>query len=119
MLRVVLILQSCILKYIHHTIRICTTAFTPNSDGRNDIFKPIMAGMQRLDMFAVYNRWGQQVFSTKVPEKGWDGRVSGVVQASGTYIWILKAVDFNGLPYSKQGNSNINPVTTLSRFWLE
>lgn len=79
------------------------TAFTPNSDGRNDIFKPILAGMQRLDMFAVYNRWGQQVFSTKVPEKGWDGRVSGVVQASGTYIWILKAVDFNGLPYSKQG----------------
>jgi gliding motility-associated-like protein len=79
------------------------TAFTPNGDGRNDILKPIAAGMQRLDFFGIYNRWGQLVFSTSINGKGWDGTLSGTPQGSGTYVWMVKAVDFTGTSYLEKG----------------
>lgn len=79
------------------------TAFTPNGDGRNDILKPIMAGMQRLETFSIYNRQGQLVYTTAIEGKGWDGRVAGVLQASSTFVWIIKAIDYNGLPYLNKG----------------
>jgi gliding motility-associated-like protein len=79
------------------------TAFTPNNDGRNDILKPIAVGMQRLDFFGVYNRWGQLVFSTSINGKGWDGTISGTPQGSGTYVWMVKAVDFTGTRYFEKG----------------
>ncbi|HEY6976074.1 MAG TPA: PKD domain-containing protein [Chitinophagaceae bacterium] len=79
------------------------TGFTPNGDGRNDILRPVMAGMQRLEAFNVFNRSGQLVYSTNVPGKGWDGRIDGILQASGTFVWTIKAVDYNGLPYFNKG----------------
>jgi gliding motility-associated-like protein len=79
------------------------TAFTPNDDGRNDVLRPIAAGMQRVEMFNVYNRWGQLLFSTAVNGKGWDGTVNGQKQSAGTYIWIVKAVDYTGALYIQKG----------------
>lgn len=79
------------------------TGFTPNGDGRNDILKPIAAGMQRVELFNVYNRWGQLVFRTSVNGKGWDGTVNGKQQGAGTFVWMVKAVDYTGKPYMKKG----------------
>jgi gliding motility-associated-like protein len=79
------------------------TAFTPNNDGKNDILRPVVAGMQRFDYFNIYNRWGQLVFSTAVSSKGWDGTINGEPQASNTYVWMVKAVDFNGAAYFQKG----------------
>jgi len=79
------------------------TAFTPNADGKNDILKPIAVGMQRLNFFGVYNRWGQLVFSTSINGQGWDGTISGAQQSSGTYVWMVKAVDFTGASYFEKG----------------
>ncbi|SHE81986.1 gliding motility-associated C-terminal domain-containing protein [Cnuella takakiae] len=65
-------------------------AFTPGSDGRNDLFRPLNAF--RIDgyEFIVYNRWGQEVFRTRDPKRGWDGRISGQLQNTGTYVWTLR-----------------------------
>lgn len=79
------------------------TAFTPNSDGRNDRLLPVMAGMQRMDYFNIYNRWGQLVFSTSVNGYGWDGRINGQLQGTNTYIWMVKATDYRGQPYFNKG----------------
>lgn len=79
------------------------TAFSPNGDGRNDLLKPVAAGMQHMELFAVYNRWGQLLFSTAVAGKGWDGTVNGQKQNTGTYIWMVKAVDYTGAPYMQRG----------------
>ena len=79
------------------------TAFTPNGDGLNDILRPIMAGMKKLEYFTVYNRWGQEVFSTSVGGKGWDGSFQGKPQTSETYIWVVKAVDYKGSVYFRKG----------------
>jgi gliding motility-associated-like protein len=79
------------------------TAFTPNNDGRNDILRPIAVGMRYIEYFNVYNRWGQMVFSTKINGHGWDGRISGEVQGSGTYVWSVKAMDYLGRTYVQKG----------------
>ncbi len=79
------------------------TAFTPNNDGRNDLLRPISAGNLNIDYFNIYNRWGQLLFTTKTNGKGWDGKVNGVLQASGTFVWTVKAVDYTGKAYFQKG----------------
>ena len=80
------------------------TAFTPNGDGRNDVLRPIAAGMQRIDYFTIYNRWGQQVYSSSLEEGfGWNGLIGGKPQSTGTYVWVVKAVDFRGKTYFQKG----------------
>ena len=63
------------------------TAFTPNSDGKNDVLKPVIYGNMKSYQLRIYNRFGQQVFQTKDITKGWDGNFSGVKQDSNTFVW--------------------------------
>jgi gliding motility-associated-like protein len=72
------------------------TAFTPNGDGLNDVFKPIAVGISKIDYFRVYNRWGQLVFSTTINGQGWDGKVGGKEQGTGTFVWLVRGTDFTG-----------------------
>lgn len=67
------------------------TAFTPNGDGLNDVFRLCnKMRYEQLVSFRVYNRWGQLVFeNTNDPEKGWDGTFNGVVQDMGVYNYII------------------------------
>jgi gliding motility-associated-like protein len=79
------------------------TAFTPNRDGTNDTFKPIAVGIARIEYFSVYNRWGQQVFTTTINGHGWDGRIKGKEQGTGTYAWLVKGIDYQGKPFFAKG----------------
>jgi gliding motility-associated-like protein len=79
------------------------TAFTPNKDGKNDILKPICVGINQLDYFRIYNRWGQLLFETNDPEKGWDGSISGAEQSSGTFVFMAKGTDYTGKVIIKNG----------------
>jgi gliding motility-associated-like protein len=63
-------------------------AFTPNKDGLNDIFRPVIIGRLAVYKLSIYNRWGQQIFETADPGQGWNGMVKNGEQESGTYIWI-------------------------------
>jgi len=66
------------------------TAFTPNGDGRNDIFKAGSVSFQKLQEFRIFNRWGQQVFYTTDINDGWDGSFNGVPQNPGVYYYIIR-----------------------------
>lgn len=79
------------------------TAFTPNRDGLNDVLKPLAVGMQHMEFFNIYNRWGELVFTTKTSGKGWDGTIAGKPQNAGVYVWMVKAVDYTGAPYLQKG----------------
>jgi gliding motility-associated-like protein len=72
------------------------SAFTPNNDGKNDVFRPIAVGILNIEYFRVFNRWGELVFSTTTNGKGWDGKIGGKEQASGTFVWVVKGVDYTG-----------------------
>jgi gliding motility-associated-like protein len=65
-------------------------AFTPNGDGKNDIFRPIFMGPESGFRFAVYDRWGRQVFESANPSVGWDGTTGGKQQPGGTYVWFCQ-----------------------------
>ncbi|MET0394051.1 MAG: T9SS type B sorting domain-containing protein [Chitinophagaceae bacterium] len=79
------------------------TAFTPNNDGRNDRLIPVAVGIKQIDYFSIYNRWGQLVFTTTANGHGWDGKIGGQPQPSNTFVWVVKAIDFNGTPYFRKG----------------
>ncbi len=72
------------------------TAFTPNKDGLNDFFRPLAVGITKFDYFRVFNRWGELVFSTTINEQGWDGKIKGKDQGSGTFVWVVKGTDYTG-----------------------
>ncbi len=79
------------------------SAFTPDGDGRNDIFRPIAVGITRIEYFQVFNRWGEQVFNTTINGKGWDGKIGGKDQGSGTFVWLVKGVDYTGKSFFAKG----------------
>jgi gliding motility-associated-like protein len=79
------------------------TAFTPNGDGHNDVFRPIAVGISKIEYFRVFNRWGELVFSTTTNEKGWDGKINGKEQGTNTYVWVVKAVDYLGKAFFAKG----------------
>jgi gliding motility-associated-like protein len=83
------------------------TAFTPDGDGRNDILKAIVAGMKEFHYFTIYNRWGQQVFTTSDHSKGWDGKIEGLQQGSATFVWMAEGVDYKGNLIRRKGTTTI------------
>jgi gliding motility-associated-like protein len=61
--------------------------FTPNADGKNDVFRPLLFGNVKKYRFIVFNRWGNIVFESSELMKGWDGTIRGIKQASAVFIW--------------------------------
>lgn len=80
------------------------TAFTPNRDGLNDVLKPIAVGIAQFDYFTVYNRYGQVIFKANNATKGWDGRINGKEQNTGTYIWMVAGTDYRGNKIFRKGS---------------
>jgi gliding motility-associated-like protein len=65
-------------------------AFTPQGDGINDTFKPVFNLPDVADYeFLIFNRWGEQIFTSLSPDMGWDGRVGGVTSQTEVYVWKL------------------------------
>lgn len=65
------------------------TAFTPNGDGMNDIFRIPPDTPIRLKRFSIYNRWGVRIFTTQNVSAGWDGTYEGVKAPMGAYVYII------------------------------
>ena len=65
-------------------------AFTPNGDGRNDLFRPIFNGYHKFHSFRIVNRWGQTVFESADSNPMWDGNFNGVPQDIGTYYYFIE-----------------------------
>lgn len=66
-------------------------AFTPDNNGQNDIFKPVT---QRTTLepykLLIFNRWGQLVFESADPARGWDGKLNGKPCPAGNYSYLLQ-----------------------------
>ncbi|MEP6615141.1 MAG: PKD domain-containing protein [Ginsengibacter sp.] len=84
------------------------SAFSPNHDGLNDVFKALPVGLISFKYLKIYNRWGEEMFSTTDSRIGWDGTYKGKLQAQGVYVWITSGTDYNGNSINRRG-----PVTLL------
>lgn len=63
------------------------SAFTPNNDGKNDVFKILNATNLTQYVLSIYNRWGEKVFETTDFMAGWNGIYNGIRQPIGVYVW--------------------------------
>jgi gliding motility-associated-like protein len=86
------VVQKPIKVYVSCMIDV-PNAFTPNGDRKNDFLYPLNAVKADQLEFTVYNRWGQVVFRTNNWKQGWDGRLKGQEQPTGTYVWLLRYIN--------------------------
>ncbi len=92
-----------ILVYINSAF-VIPNVFTPNNDGKNDVFSIMGKGIESLHV-EIYNRWGQKEYEWNTTNGGWDGRsVTGLPAPSGTYYFIMSANGADGKKYSEQGS---------------
>ncbi|HEY6901141.1 MAG TPA: T9SS type B sorting domain-containing protein, partial [Puia sp.] len=81
--------------------------FTPNNDGTNDLLKPILVGIAEFHYWSIYNRWGNLIYTSQDPNRGWDGTFKGVAQPVETYVWIAEGVDVNGKKIVQKGMTSL------------
>jgi gliding motility-associated-like protein len=79
------------------------TAFSPNRDGKNDLFRPLLFGNVKQFRFTVYNRWGQIIYQTTELQKGWDGRLAGKDAETGVFVWTCAYQLADGEPKTEKG----------------
>lgn len=71
-------------------------AFSPNGDGKNDVFKPLVFGIVKNFRFIIFNRFGQKVFETAQLETGWNGSSKGILMNNEVFIWTCSYQSGNG-----------------------
>lgn len=65
--------------------------FTPNKDGLNESFAPVI--LQGFISMEIFNRWGQEIYTTTQGQKPWFGDFNGLPVPDGTYVYIIKWKD--------------------------
>jgi len=64
--------------------------FSPNADGLNDIFLPVYKlNVDITFQMLIFNKWGEQIFSTNEISKGWDGTYKGAPCTEDLYTWTI------------------------------
>lgn len=81
------------------------TTFTPDGNGLNEYLYPVLMGFRKLTYFRVYDRWGKMLFQTQNEKPGWDGRTNGEKVALQTVVWMVEAVDVDGIVHKEQGTT--------------
>jgi len=63
-------------------------AFSPNQDGINDWFRPVVMGTLNTYKIMIYNQWGQLLYESDAAEPGWNGTVMNSPGPNGQYFYI-------------------------------
>lgn len=83
-------------------------SFTPDGDGKNDVFAPVITGLSSTSRYSlyIYNRWGDLIFETNDPKDVWTGDANGGTHyaGDGAYVYELK-IQFNSgeEPFKRMG----------------
>ena len=75
-------------------------AFTPNGDGKNDIFKPVFNKLPETYKLIIYDKSGKPIFVSTDPTFGWNGNG----YSSGLYVWKIIYKNNDGKMIEKTGN---------------
>ncbi|MBC7948877.1 MAG: gliding motility-associated C-terminal domain-containing protein [Chitinophagaceae bacterium] len=79
------------------------TAFTPNDDGKNDVFRPAVSAFITNIEMSIFNRYGQKIYNGKGPSVAWDGNLEGTRQPPSVYVYMLRYTDYFGKPQMRKG----------------
>jgi gliding motility-associated-like protein len=89
--------NGCLAKeYLNVTSKNCVSAlyvpnaFTPDYNGRNDVFRATLYGAIVKFHLMIFNRFGEKVFESDDVNKGWDGQFKNIDQNSGVFVWYCQ-----------------------------
>ncbi len=86
--------------------------FTPNGDGQNDMFYPRGDGMEKVQSFRIFNRWGELVYERRGFDlndayAGWDGTYKGNQLSPDVFVWVIEAQCDDGKVLTLKGDVTI------------
>ncbi len=88
--------------------------FTPNNDGKNDVFTPLRCPrFVKTALIRIYSRWGQKIFETDNPNINWNGETSnGVKAGNGMYFYDIR------LTFERLDSAD-EEAETIIKGWVE
>ncbi|HXC05724.1 MAG TPA: gliding motility-associated C-terminal domain-containing protein, partial [Bacteroidia bacterium] len=100
--------SSCVLITVDNTCGdvYVPNYFSPNGDGENDRLC-VYGNCIRTMTFAVYDRWGENVFTATSPGACWDGMYKGQKMNTAVFAWYLQANLLNGITVTQKGTVNL------------
>jgi gliding motility-associated-like protein len=87
-------------------------AFTPDGDGINDTFAPVLDCATSDYRLSVFDRWGQMIWSSDDPQAAWDGTAGGDPPHTGVYEWMLEIATrtvYDSFPRRLVGHVTVMP----------
>jgi gliding motility-associated-like protein len=92
--------DTVLVKYVDPAIMLYVPdAFTPNNDGINDQFRPLISLQGQVDAeWKLFNRFGNMIFSTNSSTAGWDGKYKGQPQPPGNFTYMITIKATGGCP---------------------
>ena len=79
------------------------SAFSPNGDGKNEVFQPKGQYIKSFEMY-IFDRWGAQIYHSTDITKGWNGTVGGSTMAQeDTYVYKILVTDSQNKSHSYVG----------------
>ena len=99
-------IDSSIVRIVFVPIVQIPTAFSPNNDGVNDFFHPLIIGIVENADFRIYNRWGELIYQSKdAYSEGWNGKYKDEPQEIGVYVFVFNCnAAVTGTGYNFKGN---------------
>ena len=82
------------------------SAFSPNGDGINDVLYLRSNFIDAMEL-VIFDRWGEEVFSSKDQSLGWDGTYKGEKLAPDVYAYTLRVTCINQVDYAVRGNVSL------------
>jgi gliding motility-associated-like protein len=98
--------SDSLIVQINESLLQIPNVFTPNGDGIHDEFRVAFRSLKTFQM-QVYNRWGNKVYESTNPQKGWDGYIGNKKAVSGAYFYVIKAEGTDGKKYYRRGDINL------------
>ena len=93
-----------VLRVVGIPMAVLPSAFTPNNDGLNDVFRIEKWDNFDLVQLSIYDRWGNLIFKSSDIAAGWNGKSSGRDMPIGSYVYMVTGVDHKGASVIRQGN---------------
>jgi gliding motility-associated-like protein len=76
------------------------TAFTPNDDGINDRYKPVIYGVTEME-YEIFSRWGELLYRGNATDNGWDGTYQDAPVQEDAYLIYVHYTYPSGVRYIK------------------
>jgi gliding motility-associated-like protein len=94
--------EVCVEVTKYHNVYI-PNVFTPNADGKNDIFLVYGTGISKVEM-TIFDRWGEKLYFSADQLKGWDGTYKGIDVKQDVYPYLITYTALDGKKHTKTGH---------------